>query len=218
MGAWHLIWSNRWMFLDGLKVTVEITALSMALAVGVGALVALAIELGPRPVKAVAIAYVELLRAVPLLVVLYVVYMVLPFVSNLTLNSFTSAVVAMTLNVGAFCSEAFRAGVAAVPKGQWQAARALGMTAPALVRRVVWPQAWRATIPIVGSIWVGLFKDSALVAVIQAHDLMFVGLTLANSSFQYLPIYTTVAVLYLAVAFPQARLVDWLNNRLRIEV
>lgn len=217
MSAWNLIWSNRWAFPEGLKVTVELTAVSMALAIVLGALVALAVEVGPKPVQAVAIAYVELLRAVPLLVVLYAVYLILPVVTNISLNSATSAIVALTLNVGAFCSEAFRAGIAAVPSGQWQAGRALGMKTPALLQRVVWPQAWRATIPIVGSIWVGLFKDSALVAVIQAHDLMFVGLTLANSTFQYLPIYTTVAVLYLAVSYPQARLVDWLNNHLRIE-
>jgi polar amino acid transport system permease protein len=212
-----LIWANRLEFLNGLRVTVQLTALSMGLSILVGALIAVAVELGPWPVRAVTLAYVEVFRAIPLLVVLYAVYLILPVVTNIALSSMTSAVVALTLNVSAFCSEAFRAGIAAVPRGQWQAGRALGMNTRAVLKRVVWPQAWRATIPIVGSIWVGLFKDSALVSLVQAHDLMFVGLTLANSTFQYLPIYTAVAVIYIVVSYPQARIVDWLNCRLRVE-
>ena len=99
-------------------------------------------------------------------------------------------------------TEAFRAGIGSVGSGQRQAGLALGMTTGQLLRRVVWPLTWRRTLPIVGSIWVGLFKDSALVSLIQVHDLMFEGRVIANRSFRYLEVYTVIALLYYAISFP----------------
>jgi ABC-type amino acid transport system permease subunit len=113
-------------------------------------------------------------------------------------------------------TEAFRAGLVSVAPGLRQAGLALGMTQGQLIRRVIWPIAWRRTLPIVGSIWVGLFKDSALVSLIQVHDLMFEGRVIANKTFRYLEVYTVVALLYYVISWPQARLVDRLFARFRI--
>jgi polar amino acid transport system permease protein len=131
----------------------------------------------------------------------------------LTLSPFVSGLLALTLSVSAFVAEAFRAGITSVGPGQRQAGHALGMTKLQVLQRVIWPQAWRRTIPIVGTIWVGLFKDSALVSLIQVHDLMFEGRVIANRSFRFLEIYTVVALLYFAISYPQGWLVDWLQKR-----
>jgi polar amino acid transport system permease protein len=209
------LWANAPLLLQGILITILLTSATMALALVIGAALAIAAEYGPRPVRLAAIAFTELFRAIPLLVLLFWVFLVLPILTGWILTPFTSALIAFTLNVSSFVTEAFRAGIVSVGPGQRQAGLALGMTRLQLIRRVVWPQAWRRTVPVVGSIWVGLFKDSALVSLIQVHDLMFEGRVVANRSFRYLEVYTVVALLYYLISWPQSRLVDRLFARFR---
>jgi His/Glu/Gln/Arg/opine family amino acid ABC transporter permease subunit len=208
--------TNTDLLLRGIAITILLTALSMALALVIGFVVAVAIEYGSRPVRVLAVVYAEFFRALPLLVLIFWVFLVLPVLTGWTLSPFASGLLAFTLNVSAFVTEAFRAGLVSVAPGLRQAGLALGMTQGQLIRRVIWPIAWRRTLPIVGSIWVGLFKDSALVSLIQVHDLMFEGRVIANKTFRYLEVYTVVALLYYVISWPQARLVDRLFARFRI--
>lgn len=209
------LWSSADLLLIGIGITLLLTAGAMALALVFGGALALATEFGPKPVRWLAIGYTEFFRALPLLVLIFWVFLVLPTLTGWALSPFWSGLIALTLNVTAFVAEAFRAGIGGVGPGQRQAALALGMTTGQMLRRIVWPLAWRRTVPVVGSIWVGLFKDSALVSLIQVHDLMFEGRVIANRSFRYLEVYTVVALLYYAISFPQSRLVDRLFARFR---
>jgi polar amino acid transport system permease protein len=207
---------DNWpLFQQGLIVTVWLTTCVMALAIVIGGSLAVSAEYGPRPVGWIVAGYVELFRGLPLIVLLFWIFYALPLLTGYTLSPFLSGLIGLTINVSAFVTEAFRAGVASVASGQREAGVSLGMRSLQVVRRVVWPQTWRRMLPVVGSIWVGLFKDSALVSLIQVHDLMFQGRVVANRSFQYLDVYTAVAVIYFIVAYPQARLIDFVFERMR---
>jgi len=209
------VWQAFPLLLSGIKITVALAAVCMALGLLVGGVLATIAEFGPLALRAVVIAYTECFRTIPLLVLLYTIFIALPIVTGISLTPFQSGVLAFTLTLSAYISEAFRAGIGSVGPGQHQAGMALGMTGLQLLRRVIWPQAWRRTLPVLGSIWVGLFKDTALVSLIEVHDLMFQGRVIANETFRYLEVFTIVAVLYYALAYPQARVVDWLFERLR---
>jgi polar amino acid transport system permease protein len=209
------VWQNFPLLLEGVRVTLILAAASMFLALIIGALLAAAAEFGAAPIRACAIAYTEFFRSLPFLILLFWIFLALPIFMGWSLTTFESGLLALTLNVSAFVGEAFRGGIGSVGPGQQQAGLALGMTLLQTIRRVVWPQAWRRTVPVVGSIWVGLFKDSALVSLIQVHDLMFQGRVIANRSFRYLEVFTVVAALYFIISYPQARLVDRLFERFR---
>jgi polar amino acid transport system permease protein len=201
---------------QGLLLTVWLTACAMGLAVGIGGVLAVSAEYGPRWARWLVAGYVEFFRGLPLIVLLFWIFYALPLLSGNNLSPFASGLIGLTLNVSAFVTEAFRAGVASVAAGQREAAVSLGMRTLQLIRRIIWPQAWRRMLPVVGSIWVGLFKDSALVSLIQVHDLMFEGRVVANRSFRYLEVYTSVALIYFIVSYPQARLLDRVFERIRI--
>jgi polar amino acid transport system permease protein len=209
------LWSNWNLLLEGIATTVLLAVSTMALSAPLGAALAIAIEFGWKPIRLLAIAYIEFFRSLPLLVLIFWVFLVMPLLLGWTLTPFTSGLLALTLNVSAFVCEGFRAGIVSAGPGQRQAGLAIGMTTLQLIRRVVWPQAWRQTVPIVGSIWVGLFKDSALVSLIQVHDLMFEGRVIANRSFRYLEVYSVVALLYYLISYPLSRAVDRFYERFR---
>lgn len=213
--TFDVVWRNFPLLLDGLRITFILATLSMFLALTMGILLAVAAEFGPVPIKILAIVYTEFFRSLPFLILLFWVFLALPIFVGWTLTTFESGLLALTLNVSAFVGEAFRGGFGSIGQAQRQAGFALGMTLPQTIRRVIWPQAWRRTVPVVGSIWVGLFKDSALVSLIQVHDLMFQGRVIANRSFRYLEVFTVVAILYFIISYPQARLVDQLFERFR---
>jgi polar amino acid transport system permease protein len=213
--SFEVVWQQWPALRAGLLTTISITMVSMGLALVLGGAMAVAAEFGTRWLRALVAVYVEFFRGLPLLVLVFWIFFALPLLSGKSLSPFASGLVALTLNVAAFVAEAFRAGVASVGAGQREAGFALGMRTLHVIRRVVWPQAWRRTLPVVASIWVGLFKDSALVSLIQVHDLMFEGRVVANRSFRYLEVYTAVALIYFVVAYPQARLLDRLFDRLR---
>jgi len=215
--AWtfEAVTSNWPLLRQGLLVTVWLTSCAMALAVVIGGALAVVAEYGSRSWAWAVAGYVELFRGLPLIVLLFWIFYALPLLAGHSFSPFVSGLIALTMNVSAFVTEAFRAGIASVASGQQEAAISLGMRTLQVVRRIIWPQAWRRMLPVVGSIWVGLFKDSALVSLIQVHDLMFEGRVVANRSFRYLEVYTSVALIYFVVAYPQARLLDRVFERIR---
>lgn len=213
--SFEAVWDNWHLLVQGLVITVWLTSVAMALAIVIGAALAIAMEYGSRRMRWLVAIYVEFFRGLPLIVLLFWIFYALPLLTGHSMTPFVSGLIGLTLNVSAFLTEAFRAGLASVPSGQREAAASIGMRPSEILRRIVWPQAWRPMLPILGSIWVGLFKDSALVSLIQVHDLMFQGRVVANRSFQYLEVYTTVAVIYFLLAYPQARLLDYVFQRIR---
>ena len=200
--------------LAGLLMTVELTFVVILLSLVLALLVALCgmsrNALLRWPIK----LYVEIMRGTPLLLQLIYIYYVLPEV-GIRLNAFVAGVVGLTLNYAAYMSEVYRGGIQAVPKGQHDAAAALGMTPGLALRRIVLPQAIRIVIPTLGNYFISLFKDTALCSVVSIQEVLFTAQITAARNFQYFTLYTVVAAMYFAVSFPAARLVGWLERRTR---
>jgi His/Glu/Gln/Arg/opine family amino acid ABC transporter permease subunit len=200
--------------LAGLLITIELTFVVIVLSLGFALLVALGGMSRWLLLRWVIKAYIELMRGTPLLLQLIYIYYVLPEI-GIRLDAFTAGVIGLTLNYSAYISEVYRGGILAVPKGQHDAAAALGMTRALAMRRIVLPQAIRIVIPTLGNYFISLFKDTALCSVVSIQEVVFTAQIVAARNFQYFTLYTVVGAMYFLVSFPAARLVGWLERRTR---
>jgi glutamine transport system permease protein len=213
---WSVVWDNRFRFLDGAAMTILLAVTTMAIAIPGGLLLAL-MRLAPtRALSAPATAVVEFFRATPLILQLYWVFYVLPAAFDISFSEFTTAIVGLSLNVSAFNSETFRAGILSIRPGQWNAGLALGMSKAQVMRKIVLPQALFRVLPSLASTWVSLFKDTSLVSIIAVADLSYVALKVRSESFRILEVLTAMAGLYLLMGYPQAKLVDWVYRKYKV--
>lgn len=197
------------LLLEAAWVTIKISVLSMAVAMGVGLAVSLARLYGPFPARWLAVAYVEFFRGIPILLLLYLLYYGIPSIvaqANLGFalkpTDFTVAILAFGLNYAAYEAEIYRAGISSIPVGQWEAAASLGMSRPLTFRRIILPQALRTIIPPVTNDFVALFKDTSVVSVIAVVELTKQYQLLAKSSLKYLEVGAATAFLYLVMSVP----------------
>ncbi|MBV8184708.1 MAG: amino acid ABC transporter permease [Hyphomicrobiales bacterium] len=197
--------------LAGLMLTIELTFVVIAISLVFALLVALGGMSRFAPLRWLVKVYVEAIRGTPLLLQLIYVYYVLPEI-GIRLNSFTAGVLALTLNYSAYLSEVYRGGIQAIARGQHDAAAALGMPRMLAMRRIILPQAIRVVIPALGNYFISLFKDTALCSVVSIQEVVFTAQILAARNFQYFTLYTVVGIMYLAVSFPAARLVAYLER------
>lgn len=195
--------------------TLELTACAFAIAVALGIAVALLRRLDLPPLRWLLIAYVEIGRGTPALVILFLIYFALPDqFPALSLDSFTAAVIGLGLQGGALLSEVFRAGIEAIHAGQREAAISLGLTPRQAMQDVIAPQAIRVVLPPVGNYAIGLLKDTSIASIIAAPDLMLRAKDLASSSFLPMQAYCLVAVFYFAMSYPMSLLVGRLELKL----
>ncbi|MBO1901585.1 amino acid ABC transporter permease [Leucobacter weissii] len=199
---WNVVTSNFPRLLEGLGTTLQIAVivivLSMLLAVPVALLRMSQIEV----VRWLAQGYIELFRCTPLLVQLFWVYYAMPTLTGITIPGLVSAVIALTLNLTAFMAEAYRSGFQAVPVEQIEAGKMLRLTSWQRTRFIVIPQALRQQLPVILSLNISLFKDTALVSTIAVADLMFTANKIASESYRALEILSTAALMYFLIAFP----------------
>jgi ABC-type amino acid transport system permease subunit len=153
-----------------------------------------------------------LFRSTPLLVQLVYIYFALPLI-GIRFPAFVAAVVALSLHYTAFMSEVYRAGIEGIPKGQTDAATALGMSKRKMYTVVVLPQATRAVLPVLGNYLIQLFKDTSLASVITLQELLFAGQIIAARTFDYFTIYTLVFVVYFLIGYPAILGVRWLERK-----
>jgi len=198
--------------LRGLGVTLELTIWSLLLTLIFGLIAALLQRSPSWAGHAVARIYVEIVRNTPLLVQIYLVYFILAPI--LGLDRFVAAVLALAIFEGAFAAEIFRAGIEAIPKGQWEAARSLGLPSHTVHRLVILPQAIRLVLPPLTGLAVSLIKHSALVSVIAVADLTTEGRNLIADTFMTFELWFTVAALYLVLTTSLSLLVSRLERRL----
>jgi len=206
----ELIWGP---LIDGLGVTLEITALSLLLTIAIGlgtALLRLSQSISGRILARV---YLEVIRNTPLLVQLYLFYFV--FSPILGLDRYWTAVLTLSLFEGAFAAEIFRAGIQSVPRGQWEAADSLGLNRLDAYRDVILPQAIRLVLPPMTGQAVSLIKHSAIVSVIAVFDLFTEARNIVSDTFMSFEIYFTVGAMYLALIIPLSTLASVLEHRLR---
>jgi polar amino acid transport system permease protein len=213
---WTPLWDNYPLLLDGILVTLLATFASMAASLIWALPIALA-RMSGRSLGFVAQLYVELFRNVPLLVLVLWVFTVLPLLTNVTLTPLLSGIVALTLNLSAFIAEIYRAGITSIAPGQSHAAFALGMTRSQAMKRILLPQAIMRVLPALGSMWVSLFKDTAILSVIGVGELMYEGRIVATDTYRPLEVFTGVAVIYYLLAYPQSLAVNWLYNKFQVQ-
>jgi His/Glu/Gln/Arg/opine family amino acid ABC transporter permease subunit len=213
---WSVVWDNRDRLLAGAAMTVGLTAATMALALPGGLILAF-LRLSPfRLVRGATTSFVEFFRATPLILQIYWVFYVMPAAFDVRLSEFATALLGLTLNVSAFNSETFRAGILSIRGGQWNAGLALGMTKFQVMREIVLPQAVTRVLPALASTWVSLFKDTSLVSIIAVADLSYVALKIRSETYRILEVLTAMAVLYCIMGYPQAKLADWVHRRLKV--
>lgn len=210
---WGVAWQHRGMLAEGVMVTVTLAATTMAIAVPGGIVVMLVRQSRFAVVRGAGTAFVELFRNLPLILLVYWSFYVLPMLVDLQLSAFATGLLALSLNVTAYNSETFRAGVNSIRKGQSDAALALGMSRWQVMRKVILPQALRRILPVLASTWVSLFKDTSLVSVIAVGDLAHNALQIRSQTFRVLEVLTVMALIYWALGYPQAKFVDWIERR-----
>jgi len=166
-----------------------------------------------RVLSSMSACFVELFRNLPLILVIYMAYYVLPVATGFSFSPITTAIVALSLNVSAYNGETFRAGIASIRQGQSEAAYALGMTRWQATREIVLPQAVRRVLPVLASTWVSLFKDTSLVSVVSVGELAYTSMRIRAQTYRVLEMLTAMAAIYWLLGYPQAKLVDWINRR-----
>lgn len=193
------------LFLRGAALTLLVSICAMGMAVLLGVMLALGRRYGPKPIQWFSVAYIEFFRGTPLLVQLTIVYFGLPEL-GLKLHPFVAGVIALGLNYAAAEAENYRAGLESVPLGQLEAATVLGFTTRQTLRHVVVPQAIRISIPPMTNDFIALLKDSSLVSLVTLTELTKTYTSIANSTRDHLGLGLVVAVFYLLIGLPFARL------------
>lgn len=201
--------------LQGALLTICVSLLAFALALICGLAIGIARISRFAPLRVAAACYIQFIRGTPLLLQLFFIYYVLPYV-GIVLTPFVSGAIGLTVNYAAYMAEVFRSGIQAIPRGQWEAGSSVGMSRRLLMRRIILPQAIRIIIPSLGNFFVSIFKDSALVSVITMRDLMFSGELLASATYKHFEIFTIVAVIYFLISYPTAKFVEWVEARVDI--
>jgi len=220
----------------GLGVTISVSLIAYGLSLLLGLCLGLLRSSPIRPAREAATFYIELVRGLPMLVILYYIafvgapalasalnWMLAPLISaglieaikSRSFDFATRAVIALTLGYGAFIAEIFRAGIESVDKGQVEAAYALGMSRPQAMMHVIMPQAIRNVLPALANEFVAIVKDSALVSVLGVQDITQLGKVYAASTFLFFETYNAVAFFYLILTVTLSLLVRALERDLK---
>jgi polar amino acid transport system permease protein len=200
--------------LQGLMVTLRISAVSLLFAFALGLVTALFRLSNSFLARALARGYLECIRNTPLLVQLFFIYFVLSPV--LDMSRFTSAVLALSLFEGAYASEIFRAGIVSIQRGQWEAAYSLGLTTFHNYRYIILPQAIRRVLPPLTNQAISLVKDSALVSTIAIYDLTMQGRAIIAETYLTFELWFTIAAIYLLITVSLSLVVNTMENRLGV--
>jgi polar amino acid transport system permease protein len=205
---WSYAWEVLPHLLHGLVVTLEATVSGFAFALVVG-LVWAALRRSRRRLVAQPVRWlVEFVRSTPLLVQLYFVFYVFPKL-GVVLSPLTAGILGLGLHYSAYTSEVYRSGIDGVPRGQWEAATALGLTRFETFTRIVLPQAIPPILPALGNRLIAIFKDTPLLAVITVTEMLQEAKLLGAESFRYLEPLTLVGAIFLVLSLISSRLVRW---------
>ena len=218
----EVIWATMPFLVEGLWMTFKISIITIFSGSLLGVSIGLLRTLDIRPLSAALGLYIHALRGTPFLVHLYVVYFVLPATGLpwLQLEAFPAAVIALSLYTSTYVAEIVRAAIQAVPAGQSEAARSVGMTAMECMWYVVLPQAVKLMIPPMGGVYVIIIKGTSIVSVIGISELVRAGEHAAQRHpSQLLAIYGVVALMYFVYCYPVLRIARWAESRFgRVDV
>jgi len=201
--------------LRGLFNTLLLGVLAIGIGVPVGLLISLVRLYSPKAIRYLAVIYIDVFRAMPMLVLLILVYYALPFV-GIRLTSWASAVTAFSIVLAAYSAEVFRSGIESIPKGQFEAAQALGLPFILTLRKVILPQAVRVVIPPTTSNCVSMFKDTSLASTVALPELLKEANN-AQALYANPSPLIGAAIIYIAFLWPMVRLVGYLERRMQAE-
>jgi polar amino acid transport system permease protein len=201
---------------DGILRTFQVTIFSILLAIVIGLFAGLGRISRVTIVNRIATVYVEVIRGIPLLVQIFYIYYALGRIVKIP--DITSAVIAMSVCYGAYMGEIFRAGIQAIPKGQMEAALALGFSRGKAMRHIILPQTFKIILPPIGNEFIALLKDSSLVSILAVSDLLRRGREFASRTFLYFETLTVVALVYLILTLFFSWLVGLMEDRLNRNV
>ncbi|MGH8811178.1 MAG: amino acid ABC transporter permease [Advenella sp.] len=198
--------------LRGAIITVELTVLALLLSVVIGLTVTFTYMSRVIWLKTIATVYIELVRATPALLQLFIVYYGLTNI-GIRFDAFTAAVLTLGFIGGAYSAEIFRAGIEAIDFGQIEASRSLGMTAIQAMKRIVLPQAFVITLPPLTNFVIAMIKDTSLALTISVPEIMYRSYDAATQSYRSLAVYMMAGVIYLAICIPLSRLAKRLERK-----
>lgn len=213
MWNWDFAWSVLPKLLDVVDITVTATVIGFILAAGLGLLLAFGRRSKWKSLSIATAAVTEFIRSTPLLIQLYFLYFALPFY-GIKLSAFTIGVLGLGIHYSTYLSEVYRAGIDAVPKGQWEAAVALNFSKVQTWWRIILPQAIRPVTPVLGNYLIVMFKETPLLSTITVVELMATAKMIGSQSFRYLEAFTIVGLLFLLLSYPSALLVRRLEARM----
>lgn len=200
-------------FLVAAWLTLQILAASAILSIAVGLLAGQLLMAQQVWLRVPARVYVDFFRLTPMLLQIVAVFFLLPILFQVRVPALYSGIIALSLNYGAFFAEIFRAGVMSLDRGQWESAQAIGMSSLQALRRIIYPQAIRRMLPPIGSMLVGLTKDTSLVSVIGVADLFNTAQTVGARTFRQIEVLLFISLIYLVVNLPLALATERLHRK-----
>ena len=207
------VWREKDTLLEGLLVSLQLTGAANLIGLTAGFAVALMVLSERAFVRTPAMLFVEFFRCTPAIVQIVWFFYCVPIVFGLYIDATTMGILALGMNLTAFNAEAYRASIQAVPREQLDAGVALGLNHYQRIRHIVFPSALRASVPVLVTNGVGIFQQSALVALVAIQDLMYEGKTLATMTYRPIETFTAVALVYFLVSFPVTQFVEFLSRR-----
>src|SRR5262245_27504648 len=197
---WSAVVSSLPLLLKGAWVTLSVSLLAILLGTAVGIALTLALQAGIAPLRVVVRVYISFVRGTPLFIQIFIVYFVLPRV-GLNVSNFVAGVLALSLNSAAYISEMLRGGLAALPRGQIEAARAVGMSELLIWRRIILPQIFVFILPPLTIEFTGLVKASSLLMIIGVIELTRTAQQVISTTYRSIEIWLTVGAIYFILCF-----------------
>ncbi len=213
---WRPVFDNFDLLLKGLALGLGIALLALAIGSAIGLAAAFCRAQGARPLRMLAAGYVELVRNVPLLLIIYFVYFGLPLLGVSLFDNVWSFILALAVYAGAYLTEVFRAGIEAVGKGQIEAARAIGLSRLQVARLVTIPLMFRVALPSLGNTFISLFKDTSVASAIAVPELTYGAIRINVNTWRVVEVYLVVGLMYLAACYAIAGLLRQVERRYRV--
>lgn len=200
--------------LKAIRITISATFAGFVLALVVGLLLALGRRTNFKPLSLATGAFVEFVRSTPLLIQLFFIFYVLPLSAGISLSAFQAGMLGLGLHYGTYLSEVYRAGIDAIPRGQWEAATALNFSRLRIWTRIILPQAIPPIVPVLGNYLISMFKETPLLSAITLVEMLQTAKIIGSEWYRYLEPFTLVGLLFLMLSYPASLLVRRLEVRL----
>jgi glutamine transport system permease protein len=214
MQTWGIIKDALPYLLDGAILTLQITVISLLIALLIGLFFGMLRISNNRMLRFIAAVYVNLIRGTPLLIQILFIYIGLPAALDFKLPPFAAGVIAISINAGAYLVEIFRAGIESIDKGQMEAGRSLGFTYGQTMRLIILPQAVRRMIPAFVNQFIISLKDTSLLSVIGLAELTMQGQSIYSVNFRAFQILSAVGLIYFIIIYALTLVSQWLERRL----